>query len=58
MWFYPTKQLHQAWTMEKLDQRVQAADELGFDVVLRHSEDGLEVWYRKRADKLGYPFNI
>lgn len=58
MWFYPTAKLTEGWSLALLNERVIAADQLGYDVVLKHTSEGLEVWYRKRTDRPGHPFNI
>lgn len=59
MWFWPAAKLTEGWSLATLNERVIAADQLGFDVVLKPAEHGLEVWYRKRAVlPPGYPFNI
>jgi len=58
MWIYPANKLETGWTLETLDQRVQAADQLGYDCVLKHTNEGLEVWYVKRPPEPEYPFNL
>lgn len=48
MWVYPKNRLSEGWRLTDLDERVRAADQLGYDVVLVGTEAGLEVQYRKR----------
>ncbi len=48
MWRYPKKRLHEGWQLTDLAERVAAADQLGFDVVLQNDDDGLKVLYRKK----------
>lgn len=50
MWVYPKAKLSESWSLADLAQRVQAADQLGYDVRLRHAEDGLRVEYVKRPN--------
>lgn len=49
MWCYDKDELDTAWGMSELSHRVQAADQLGYDVKLRWDDaHGLQVWYVKR----------
>lgn len=48
MWRYPKKRLHEGWQLADLAERVAAADQLGFDVLLQNDEEGLKVVYRKK----------
>ena len=50
VWRYDQKLIdsHNVWAMSKLQQRVIAANQLGYDVVLESSDYGLDVFYRKR----------
>lgn len=49
MWFYQKDELSNNWRLDGLNERVRAADQLGYDVILRSTDRGLEVLYRKRA---------
>lgn len=48
MWTYPKAKLSEGWALTDLSERVAAADQLGYDVVLTSTENGLEVYYRKK----------
>ena len=50
MWLYPKDQLNTAWKLYDLNERVAAANQLGYDVALKATDKGLEVLYRKRVD--------
>jgi hypothetical protein len=55
MWFYPKGKLSEGgWKLDDLAERVQAADQLGYDVKLRMADDGLRVEYVKRPEPLDY----
>lgn len=45
MWRYPKEKLTEAWKLADLNERAIAARQLGFDVVLKPTDEGLEVWY-------------
>lgn len=50
MWLYPKDRLDNGnWALGDLKERVAAAEQLGYDVVLKASERGLEVRYRKQV---------
>lgn len=48
MWVYPLAKLGNGWDLVDLRQRVAAADQLGYEVVLDAVDDGLRVMYRKK----------
>jgi hypothetical protein len=49
MWFYPDAQNQgKEWQIADTYQRVMAADQLGYDVMLEAKPDGLHVIYIKR----------
>lgn len=50
MWFYPKDKLGTGWSLTDLSERVQAADTLGWDVLLVSDSNGLNVMYRKRPE--------
>lgn len=50
MWFYPKDKLTTGWSLADLNERVQAADALGWDTVLVSDSNGLNVMYRKRPE--------
>lgn len=49
MWSYPDGKLHEGWRLDALHQRVQAASQLGYDVILVAKDDALVVRYKKRV---------
>jgi len=55
MWRYPADKINTGWTLGDLAERVQAAEQIGFDVVLvwngSNESKGLEVWYRKKVNQ-------
>jgi hypothetical protein len=52
MWTYPKARLGEAWNLAELWERVAAAEQLGYDVVLTATAEGLVVTYRqKRPDR-------
>lgn len=51
MWIYPKDKIASVnWSLRDLQERVQAASDLGFDVTIKPTPDGLEVWYVKRPE--------
>lgn len=50
MWVYPKQRLGEGWDLLALYERAKAADQLGYDVHVVPTDDGLRVEYRKRAD--------
>ena len=48
MWVYPKKDLSHGWRLDTLHERVSAADQLGYDVELKATQDGLVVQYVKK----------
>ena len=50
MFIYPIDKLANTWTMNQLYERVVAADQLGYDVVLKSTNNGLEVHYIKQIE--------
>jgi len=50
MWFYPKEKLNSSsWCVADLFERTEAARQLGYNVVLKAADRGLEVWYEKRV---------
>jgi len=47
MWRYPKEKLNSNWNINDLNERVAAAQQLGFKVYLKHTDKGLEVYYEK-----------
>lgn len=43
MWRYPKEKLRGGWGLSDLDERTQAADQLGYRMELRHEEAGEEL---------------
>lgn len=56
MWIYPKEKLSSSWRLDDLAERVAAADQLGYDVMLTNTDEGLVVYYSKRPDKR--PWNV
>jgi hypothetical protein len=56
MWFYPKKRLHEGWSLDDLYERVSAAEQLGYVVELKATEDGLEVVYLKELPPTPFEF--
>lgn len=54
MWVYPKKRLRENWNISDLNERVAAARQLGYEVLLRSTDEGLEVWYRKEMPMIPY----
>jgi len=57
MWRYPKEKLNTGWALNDLAERVSAADQLGYDVILRNSDDGLSVYYRKKVPDTPYAWS-
>lgn len=49
MWTYPKARIGEAWTLRDLHERVQAAAQLGYDVILEADDNGLHVKYRQQV---------
>lgn len=54
MWHYPKARLDEGWSLANLYQRTTAADQVGYDVILKATENGLEVVYQKRPPEIEY----
>jgi len=50
MFTYTKELLNNDWSMPQLYERVAAADQLGYDVKLKATTEGLEFWYEKRVE--------
>ena len=50
MFIYPKDQLNINWSIPQLYERVATADQLGYDVKLKATTEGLEFWYEKRVE--------
>jgi hypothetical protein len=57
MWSYPKARLHEGWNMTELYQRVAAAKQLGYEVHLSATDEGLHVHYVK-ARPVELPYEI
>lgn len=49
MWTYQKARLSEGWELATLNQRVAAAGQLGYEVILESDDSGLHVLYRKKA---------
>lgn len=54
MWYYSVNRLNESFNLSKLYERVRAAEQLGYDVLLVAKEDSLDVVYKKKLP--GIPF--
>lgn len=54
MWLYPKAKLKQGWDLHDLYERTQAAQQLGYDVQLVATDDGLSVRYKKQVPSVPY----
>jgi len=50
MFTYPKEELDANWSMKQLYERVATANQLDYDVEIKPTSDGLEMWYKKRID--------
>ena len=51
MFTYPKNELVDThWSMTQLYERVATANQLDYDVEIKPTSDGLEMWYKKRID--------
>lgn len=50
MWKYPKEKLAGSWRLDDLAERVQAGDQLGYDVQLKVVDGDLIVRYIKRVE--------
>lgn len=48
MWSYPKISLNSGWDLTDLCERTKAADQLGYDVILKATDGGLEIYYKER----------
>ena len=51
MWLYPKDKLKDGWPLDSLYERVQTAEQLGYDVCLFATTGGLEVKYAEKLPK-------
>ena len=56
MWHYPKDKLSEGWTLTDVYERVAAAEQLGYDVVLKAPKKGLEVEYIEKIPSIPYRF--
>lgn len=54
MWCYPKARLNDNWNLRDLWERVAAAEQLGYDVQLSATEEGLTVKYVKKIPQRPY----
>lgn len=54
MWVYPKARLGESWGLTDLNERVAAASQLGYDVILRATDEGLQVRYIKQIPQRPY----
>ena len=53
MWCYPKNRLQtESWCLTTLYERTAAAEQLGYDVKLKATDNGLEVRYVKKVPEL------
>lgn len=49
MWLYPKNRLDEGWALRDLYERTQAAQQLGYDVQIVATDEGLSVRYKKQV---------
>lgn len=54
MWTYPKKDLNTTWNIKDLYERTAAAEQLGWDVILKATDNGLEVKYQEKRPEVSY----
>jgi hypothetical protein len=54
MWTWPKQKLTEGWRLDNLSERVFAAEQLGFDVVLENNDVGLRVIYKKKHPEVPF----
>lgn len=54
MWNYPKGEIGKQWSLADLAERVQAAHQLGWDVQVKWTEEGLAVEYVQRVEGTPY----
>lgn len=54
LWMYPIDRLRDGWPLDGLYHRVLAAEQLGYDVQLEATDDGLMVKYVEKAPPMPY----
>ena len=54
MWVYPKNRLNESWRLGDVYERVCAAEQIGYDVLLQAKDDGLHVVYKKKAPDVPY----
>lgn len=52
MWTYPKERLDGLWRLTNLNERVEAAEQLGYRVIIESNEQGLVVKYEKKPSEL------
>ncbi len=57
MWRYPKNDLGKNWNIASLYERVAAAGQLGYEVVLSADNNGLGVEYRKKVPETPWRFS-
>lgn len=56
MWYYPKNRLDEGWNLGDLYERVSAAKQLGYDVILEADNKGLIVKYVKSIPDIPWEF--
>lgn len=54
MWTYPKDRLNDGWNLASLHERCAAAEQLGYDVQIRATNDGLVVEYVRKLPQRPY----
>lgn len=54
MFHYPIDKINVGWNLTDLYERTMAADQLGYDVIIKASSNGLEVKYVKKLPEVPY----
>jgi hypothetical protein len=58
LWTYPKANLDGQWDLGRLWERAAAADLLGYDTVLKSTDEGLVVEFRARPDENKLPWSL
>ena len=48
MWLYPKKDLSNGWSLNELWERTKAAEQLGYEVQVKATDEGLKIEYIKK----------
>jgi hypothetical protein len=58
VWTYPKARLDEGWNLAGLYQHIAAGELLGYDTILKATDAGIEVKFRKRPDEGQLPWSL